>query len=218
MAGTDKTKKAVETAASNSATTTGQSNAWEAAKASTLGVGVIVGKNPDGTNKTQTLKQWTDQWFQMPESQRQQYVNQWAQAGINTDVINGVNVWQTYGKKSMQLSQYEGGAFTPQMIWSQDIASRQGSAGGTVAFTAQDAASLVQSSYQQLLGRDATGDEYNKALGLAMGQAKQTGAAGRQQSVIDYIKSTQEYDAKMENKYLDAMYNVVASKARSVQA
>lgn len=213
----NKTKTAVETTASNGATTSGQSAIDRAKAAVGTTYGVIVGKNPDGTNKTETLVDWKKRWFAMPEAERQRYVNQWAQAGIRTDVINGVNIWAEYGSKSIQLSQY-GGTFTPQQLWTQDISSKQGSAGGTVAFTAQDAKTLVQSAYQSLLGRDATGDEYNKALALAMGQSSSTGSGGRQQSVIDFIKGTQEYDAKMENKYLDAMYNAVANKARAAQA
>lgn len=210
----DKTKTAVETTASNSATTVGGGTALERAKAMNATVGVLVDKK---TNTTESLTAWQERWFKMSEAERQKYVNQWAQAGIKTDVINGVNTWVEYGKKSIQLSQY-GGAFTPQMLWAQDASSRQGSAGGSVAFTSQDAHTIVQNTYQSLLGRDATGDEYSKALGAVMGQSTSTGATGRQQSVIDMIKNSQEYDAKQENKYLDAMYNAISSKVRAAQA
>lgn len=219
MAG-EQQKKAVETAAANSPTTTGAGSAAKQAFDNAVAMGggnVIIGKNPDGTNKVESLKDWQDRWFKMSEAERQKYVNAWAKGGLKTDVINGVNTWVEYGKKSMQLSQY-GGSFTPKMLWTQDIASSQGSGSGTVAFTAQDAKAIVQSTYQQLLGRDASGDEYGKALGYVMGQSSSTGASGRQQSLIDYVKGTQEYDAKMENKYLDAMYNAISGKVRAAEA
>ena len=217
MAGTEKDKRAVESAAVNSPTNTGAASGMDVFNNALGAAGVIVGKNTDGTNKTVTLKEWQDRWFKMPESERQKYVNQWSNAGIKTDVVNGVTTWIAYGQKSVQLSQY-GGVFTPKMLMAQDVASRQGSGTGAAAFTAKDAEALVQSAYQSLLGRDATGDEYSRALGLALGQSKQTGATGRQQSVIDYIKGTQEYDAKMENKYLDAMYSQVAGKVQAAEA
>ena len=90
--------------------------------------------------------------------------------------------------------------------------------GGGITYTSQDAKALVQSTYQQLLGRDATGGEYEKAFQKAMTQSGSTGAAGRQQAVVDFIKSTDEYDSRQENKYLDAIYNELAGEMREVKA
>jgi hypothetical protein len=51
-----------------------------------------------------------------------------------------------------------------------------------------------------------------------MTQSGSTGAAGRQQAVVDFIKSTDEYDSRQENKYLDAIYNELAGEMREVKA
>lgn len=177
------------------------------------GGGVIVGKNSDGTNKTVTLKEWQDMWFKMPSAKRQEYVNQFAKAGIKTDVVNGINAWIDYGKQSVTYSSY-GGAYTPQQLMAQDVASKVGTSSATVAFTSKDAESLVKEAYVGLLGRDPNNKELATGMSQAMGQSSSTGTAGRQQTVIDSIKNSREYDTRMENKYLDAMYNAVASKVQ----
>jgi hypothetical protein len=167
---------------------------------------------------TVPLDKWTKQWFDMPESKRMEYVDLFNKLGKRVNQYTGVNVWTDYGRASISTLQ-SGGKVTPDQLISLDLKdSYNASASGVPAFTAQDASSIIQGAYQQLLGRDAGGDEYHNALNLSLNQAKQTGAAGRQQAVIDYIKSGEEYKAKKENSYLDALYNSLKSRVGEVQA
>jgi hypothetical protein len=81
--------------------------------------------------------------------------------------------------------------------------------------TRADANAVVQSIYQQLLGRSAVGTELNKAIGMYLSTDGSTGARG---NVEEFVMSTNEYQAKSENRYLDAIYNKLAQDVRGAQA
>lgn len=99
------------------------------------------------------------------------------------------------------------------------IAAKLGAgASGAAAFTSQDADYTVQAVYQQMLGRNAAGQEYAKALQIAMAQGQATGQYGRMQAVMNYVQQSPEYQMELEDKYMDAVYNAVAASARKVQA
>jgi hypothetical protein len=91
-----------------------------------------------------------------------------------------------------------------------------GSTGGAV-FTPAEGNYVVQTVYQQLLGKNATGNDYAKAYAIAMGQSNDTSIYARQQAVQDAIMQTPEYQAREDNKYLDAIYNAVAADVRKVR-
>jgi len=91
------------------------------------------------------------------------------------------------------------------------------SASGPV-FTKQEADYAVQSVYQQLLGRNATGNDYSKAINIVMGQSQDTSAAGRQQVLTNELMQSPEYKVKQDNKYLDVIYQSVANDVRNAQA
>lgn len=212
MAGNEKDKKAAETTA-----TTSQGTAMDVFNqllASGGGGVYIGGKDAEGKPKTQGLDEWTKQWFKMSEAERQKYVDVWRALGKNVNTITGVSTWEDYGRKSAQYAQ-QGGYFTPEELWKMDARSGVGS--NAAAYTPQDAKALIESTYQQMLGRDASGEEYQKAYGKVMGVSNQTGAAGRQQALLDYIQSTDEYNAMREDKYLNAMYKAISGEVREVQ-
>jgi hypothetical protein len=81
-------------------------------------------------------------------------------------------------------------------------------------YTQQEADYTVQNVAQQLLGRSLIGLDYNKAIKIAMAQSQDTSIYGRQQAVENYLMSTPEYQAREENKYLDAIYNEVAKNVQ----
>lgn len=81
--------------------------------------------------------------------------------------------------------------------------------------TRADANSVVQNVYQQLLGRSAVGTELNKAISLYMSN---DGGAGGSGNVEEFVMGTNEFQAKSENKYLDAIYNQLAQDMRGAQA
>jgi hypothetical protein len=90
--------------------------------------------------------------------------------------------------------------------------------GGTAAvYTKQEGDADVQNVFQQLLGRSAAGNDYAKALGIAMKQSSDTSSAGRQQAIANFVQNLPEYQAREDNKYLDAMYNAVAADVRKVR-
>ena len=91
-------------------------------------------------------------------------------------------------------------------------ASLAGSSVGGAVYTQQDADAAVQNVYQQLLGRNAQGAEYTKALNLAMGQSKDTSVSGRMQAIQDYVMGQPEYIARSQNRWLDAIYNDMQKK------
>lgn len=93
--------------------------------------------------------------------------------------------------------------------------------GGDVAsgptYTKQDAEAVVQSVYQQLLGRNAVGAEKSKAISMFLGQSKDTGASGRQQAIVDMVQADREFTVRQENNYMDAIYNRIAQDVREAQ-
>jgi hypothetical protein len=91
-----------------------------------------------------------------------------------------------------------------------------GSTGGAI-FTPAEADYVVQTVYQQLLGRNATGNDYAKAYSIAMAQSSDSSIYARQQAVQNALMATPEYAAREDNKYLDAIYNEVAADARKVR-
>lgn len=93
--------------------------------------------------------------------------------------------------------------------------------GGDVSgpkYTTQDAATYVQSVYQQLLGRNAVGAEKSKAINLFLSQSADTDASARQQAIVDLVEGTEEFTISKENKYMDAIYNRIAEDVRKAQA
>lgn len=83
-------------------------------------------------------------------------------------------------------------------------AALQGSASGST-WTQADSNATVQGVFQQLLGRNAQGVEYAKALSLL-----NTGAgssAGMTQAVTEYVQGLPEYQARTQNRWLEAIYN-----------
>lgn len=86
-----------------------------------------------------------------------------------------------------------------------------GTTGMAYKFTDAEGNKVVQDMYNQLLGRNAFGNEYNRALKLVMAQDPYTGAQGRAQVVEDLIQNTPEYQARTQNSYLDAIYNKLQS-------
>lgn len=100
-------------------------------------------------------------------------------------------------------------------------AQSQGLGGDTASgpkFTTQDAATYVQSVYQQLLGRNAVGAEKSKAINVFLGQAADTDASARQQAIVDLVQAGDEFTIREENKYMDAIYNRIAEDVRKAQA
>lgn len=91
-----------------------------------------------------------------------------------------------------------------------------GSTGGAV-FTPAEGNYVVQTVYQQLLGRNATGNDYAKAYSIAMAQSQDSSIYARQQAVQDALVNSPEYQAREDNKYLDAIYNEVAADVRKVR-
>ena len=88
---------------------------------------------------------------------------------------------------------------------------------GGAVFTKQEADFAVQSVYQQLLGRNATGNDYSKAVNIVMSQSQDTSTAARQQALTNAIMQSPEYKIKQENKYLDGIYTAVAADVRKAQ-
>lgn len=98
-------------------------------------------------------------------------------------------------------------------------ASGGGTTSGTggAVFTKQEANYYVQSVYQQMLGRNATGNDYSKAINLIMSQSQDTSGAARQQALTDSITQSPEYKIKQDNKYLDSIYQAVSADVRKAQ-
>jgi hypothetical protein len=85
-------------------------------------------------------------------------------------------------------------------------------------FTKQEADYAVQTVYQQLLGRNATGNDYSKAVNLIMNQSQDTSVAARQQALTNSLMQSPEYRIRQDNKYLDVIYQSVANDVRNAQA
>jgi len=93
-----------------------------------------------------------------------------------------------------------------------------GSSTGTGAvYTKQEGDAVVQNVYQSLLGRNAVGNDYAKALAVYMAQSGDTGPAGRQQAIMNYVQNTPEYAARQDNVYLDAIYKEIAADVARTQ-
>lgn len=84
-------------------------------------------------------------------------------------------------------------------------------------YTKQDAEAVVQSVYQQLLGRNAVGAEKAKAISTFFSQGAETGASGRQQAIVDMVQNDREFIVRQENNYMDAIYNRIAQDVREAQ-
>jgi hypothetical protein len=87
-----------------------------------------------------------------------------------------------------------------------------------VVYTQQEADAGVQATYQQLLGRNALGADYKKALAIYLNQSQDTSGAGRAQAVQDFIMSTPEYRARQENNLLDGLYTMMAKDVQRARA
>jgi hypothetical protein len=110
---------------------------------------------------------------------------------------------------------------TPDIKALQDeYLKRTGASASTTvasAYTAQDADATIQDMYQQLLGRNAMGNEYSRALAIYNSQSAQTGYQGRNQAIENIIQATPEYQARQQNTYLDAIYQDLARKIQEAQ-
>lgn len=95
------------------------------------------------------------------------------------------------------------------------LAKSGGVGNATEGPTRADAQAVVQNVYQQLLGRSAVGTELNQAISRFFAN---DGGTGGQGNVEQFVMSTNEFQAKSENKYLDAIYNELAQNARKAQA
>jgi hypothetical protein len=93
---------------------------------------------------------------------------------------------------------------------------QSGATGGAV-FTPAEGDYVVQTVYQQLLGRNAGGNDYAKAYSIAMNQSNDSSIYARQQAVTNAIMASPEYQAREDNKYLDAIYNAIAADVRKVR-
>jgi len=87
-----------------------------------------------------------------------------------------------------------------------------------VVYTQQEADAGVQATYQQLLGRNALGADYKKALSIYLNQSQDTSGTGRAQAVADFIMSTPEYRARQENDLLDGLYTMMDKDIRRARA
>jgi hypothetical protein len=85
------------------------------------------------------------------------------------------------------------------------------STGTGAVYTKQEADAAVQSTYQSLLGRNAAGNEYAKAVQIYLGQSKDTQGEGRAQAVMNFVQSMPEFRVRQQDKYLDAIYDAVAA-------
>jgi hypothetical protein len=100
----------------------------------------------------------------------------------------------------------------------EGLSKSGGSFGATGAvYTNKDADADVQAVYQQVLGRNAGGNEYAKAVVIAMGLGPDSGAAARQQAIMNFVQNTPEYAARQDNNYLDAIYNAIAADVAKTQ-
>jgi len=99
------------------------------------------------------------------------------------------------------------------------IASKSGGAIGTnrAVYTQKDADADVQAVYQQVLGRNAGGNDYAKAVAIAMGLGPDSGAPARQQAILNFVQNTPEFAARQDNNYLDAIYNAIAADVAKTQ-
>ena len=110
-------------------------------------------------------------------------------------------------------------AGSPDMQKILEFVSKSGGAVGAkgAVYTNKDADADVQSVYQQVLGRNAGGNEYAKAVTIAMGLGPDSGAAARQQAILNFVQNTPEFAARQDNNYLDAIYKAIAADVAKTQ-
>jgi hypothetical protein len=110
-------------------------------------------------------------------------------------------------------------AGTPDITAIIEGLSKSGGSVGTrgAVYTNKDADADVQAVYQQVLGRNAGGNEYAKAVTIAMGLGPDSGAAARQQAILNFVQNTPEFAARQDNNYLDAIYNAIAADVAKTQ-
>jgi hypothetical protein len=108
---------------------------------------------------------------------------------------------------------------SPDIMKFVEAVSKSGGSFGTkgAVYTNKDADADVQSVYQQVLGRNAGGNYYAKAVAIAMGLGPDSGAAARQQAILNFVQNTPEYAARQDNNYLDAIYNAIAADVAKTQ-
>jgi hypothetical protein len=97
-------------------------------------------------------------------------------------------------------------------------ANNTGNSAGGVVYTQQEADAGVQAIYQQILGRNALGAEYKKALAVYLNQSEDTSGAGRGQAVANFVMNTPEYQARQENNFLDGLYTMMAKDVQKARA
>jgi hypothetical protein len=101
------------------------------------------------------------------------------------------------------------------------IKTAQANNSGNVAtgpvVTRQDAEADVQALFAQIFGRSGVGVDYKKALNIYLSQSQDTGAPGRQQAVAEFLQSTPEFEARQENRYLDAIYNAILADVQKAR-
>lgn len=97
-------------------------------------------------------------------------------------------------------------------------ANQSGNAATGVVYTQQEADAGVQATYQQLLGRNALGADYKKALSIYLNQSQDTSATGRAQAVQNFIMQTPEYRARQENDLLDGLYTMMSQDVQRARA
>jgi hypothetical protein len=107
----------------------------------------------------------------------------------------------------------------PDFIKNLEALSKSGGSFGAkgAVYTNKDADADVQAVYQQVLGRNAGGNEYAKAVTIAMGLGPDSGAAARQQAILNFVQNTPEFAARQDNNYLDAIYNAIAADVSKTQ-
>jgi hypothetical protein len=96
-------------------------------------------------------------------------------------------------------------------------ANQTGNAATGAVVTQQDAEADVQGLFGQLFGRSGVGVDYKKALSIYLNQSQDTGAPGRQQAVMEYLQNTPEFEARQENRYLDAIYSAIQADVQKAR-
>lgn len=121
--------------------------------------------------------------------------------------------------KPKVVSTASSGKFDFAAAFAKVKASGGGTSSGTkgAVYTKQEADYAVQTVYQQMLGRNATGNDYSKAISLIMSQSNDTSPAARAAALTNEITKSSEFKKKQDNKYLESIYNAVAADVRKAQ-
>jgi hypothetical protein len=108
---------------------------------------------------------------------------------------------------------------SPDLLKIVETLSKSGGSFGAkgAVYTNKDADADVQAVYQQVLGRNAGGNDYAKAVAIAMGLGPDSGAPARQQAILNFVQNTPEFAARQDNNYLDAIYNAIAADVAKTQ-